>query len=104
MLERGADCHIEDLTGRDACDYAELGDVHVFPELNKCRQNNMHLRTRCNIDQRQTVDQARKATLKGAAVSDPVEEVKQVPAKAEDVTKDEPSASVDEVANKGATE
>ena len=59
LLERGADCHIEDLTGRDACDYAELGDIHVFPELNKCRQNNMHLRTRCNIDKRQTVEQAR---------------------------------------------
>ena len=31
LLEKGADPHIEDVTGRDTCDYAELGDVHVFP-------------------------------------------------------------------------
>ena len=31
LLDRGAFPHIEDLTGRDSCDYAEIGDVHVFP-------------------------------------------------------------------------
>ena len=59
MLEHNADPHIEDLTGRDACDYAELGDIHVFEKLNNCRKLNMHLRKRCNIEQRSTVDQAK---------------------------------------------
>ena len=64
LLERGADPHIEDLTGRDTCDYAEIGDVHVFAQLNNCRKYNMHLRRQCNVGSRQTVDQAREAVMK----------------------------------------
>jgi len=63
-LERGADPHIEDMTERDACDYAELNNIHVFPHLNNCRQNSLHLRRRFNAASRQTLDQAKELTLK----------------------------------------
>ena len=63
LLEKGADPHIEDLQGRDACDYAELGDVHVFPQLNNCRKTNMHLRRRCDVGERKTMEQAKTQTM-----------------------------------------
>ena len=64
LLEKGADPHIEDLSGRDACDYAELNDIHVFPQLENCRKLHMHLRRGCQTVGRQTLEQARDAALK----------------------------------------
>ena len=37
MLANGANPHIEDLTSKDSCDYAQIGDVKALPELLVCR-------------------------------------------------------------------
>jgi len=37
LLANGANPHIEDLTSKDSCDYAQIGDVKALPELLVCR-------------------------------------------------------------------
>ena len=36
LVLANANPHIEDLEGRDACDYAAQRNIRIFPELNNC--------------------------------------------------------------------
>eukprot|EP00347_Sterkiella_histriomuscorum_P000748 403374657 len=36
LLQNGANPHVEDFTGKDACDYARLGNIKAFSELLQC--------------------------------------------------------------------
>ena len=61
LLRAGADPHIEDMTRRDACDYAELNDIYMFSELKNCNPNN---RKRSQIGERKTLEQAAATVMK----------------------------------------
>ena len=61
LLRAGADPHIEDITRRDSCDYAELNDIYMFSELKNCNPIN---RKRSQIGERRTLEQAAATVMK----------------------------------------
>ena len=61
LLKNGADPHIEDLSGRDSCDYANLNNILLFPELLKCEPI---LRKKAKVNGRTGLEDAQNAVLK----------------------------------------
>ena len=39
FMANGANPHLEDRTGRDSCDYAQINSVRGIPELLQCVRN-----------------------------------------------------------------
>jgi hypothetical protein len=39
LIANGANPHLEDRTGRDSCDYAQINSVKGIPELLQCVRN-----------------------------------------------------------------
>lgn len=37
LIGNGANPHVEDITSKDSCDYAQINDLKALPELLVCR-------------------------------------------------------------------
>ena len=48
LIEQKANIHIEDFTGKDACDYARFANIKAFPELLNCSDPSLRRQAKAN--------------------------------------------------------